>query len=66
LTFGFGIHTCPGAPLARLEMRMLLEELLRRLPDLKTDPTAPSYQFGGADYSFLAKLPVTFTPGSRE
>ncbi|MDT7728745.1 MAG: hypothetical protein QOI21_5321 [Actinomycetota bacterium] len=32
LSFGFGAHLCLGAPLARLEMRVFLEEMARRLP----------------------------------
>jgi len=34
LSFGKGIHYCLGAPLARLEARVVLEELTQRAPDL--------------------------------
>jgi hypothetical protein len=64
LTFGFGIHTCPGASLARMELRVMLEELLRRIPDLSIS-TVPEYLFGGGDYSFIPSLPGHFTPGQR-
>ncbi len=62
LSFGFGIHTCPGAALARMELRVLLEELLRRIPDLQVAVDEPVYRFGGGDYSFMATLPVKFAP----
>lgn len=36
-TFGYGIHTCIGQVLARLEGRIVLEELLKRFPDWQVD-----------------------------
>ena len=35
LAFGRGIHTCPGAPLARTEARVSLERLLDRTTDIR-------------------------------
>jgi len=41
LAFGYGIHYCVGAPLARLEMRILLETLTQSLPDSHLIPNQP-------------------------
>ena len=37
LTFGYGIHFCLGAALARLEGRVALEEVLKRFPEWDVD-----------------------------
>jgi len=39
--FGYGIHFCIGAPLARLEVRVALEELLAGTQRIKLDPDQP-------------------------
>ena len=37
LTFGYGIHFCLGAALARLEGRIALDEVLQRFPEWDVD-----------------------------
>ncbi len=38
LLYGSGVHVCPGAPLARLELRLLMEALLARAGDIALAP----------------------------
>ena len=53
VVFGFGIHLCIGAALARLEARVAFEELLARFPDYEIDETGvvrgPAAIFRGLD-----------------
>jgi len=35
ISFGFGAHFCLGAPLARLELQIILERLTQRIPDMR-------------------------------
>ena len=62
MSFGFGIHTCPGAALARMELKVLLDELLDTFPDLRIAGGHPVWEFGGGDYNCIPALPVTFSP----
>ena len=40
IAFGHGIHTCPGAPLARSETRITIERLLDRTTDIRINEEA--------------------------
>ncbi len=55
LLYGAGIHACPGAPLARLELRTIIEELLGKTANIALLPGKPPvnavYPAGG--YSVL-------------
>ncbi len=62
LAFGFGVHFCLGARLARLEARVAMEEILRRLPDYEVDEAGVSVVHAG-NVAGLATLPIRFTPG---
>jgi len=41
VAFGLGIHRCIGSNLARMEMRVAMEEWLKRIPDFRLDPARP-------------------------
>jgi len=61
LAFGYGIHFCIGAPLARLECEIAISTILNRLPNIKLDPTANSLEWRTSNIiRGLKKFPVTF------
>lgn len=62
-TFGKGIHTCIGMHLARMEVRLVLEQVLARLPDYQLSVTTGPQLAGGLMWGFDS-LPATFTPGA--
>ena len=62
LAFGHGIHFCLGAPLARLEARIVLEALLTRLPGLALAPGAELERMESSIVYGLKELPVTWQP----
>ncbi len=63
VAFGFGIHFCLGAPLARVEGQIALGTLLRRMPALALQTATPEWRDSSA-LRGLKTLPVTFE-GSR-
>jgi len=65
LTFGVGGHRCLGAPLARLEMKIMLEEVLQRLPDFSIEPEGVRHPITVTIIWGRTSLPATFTPGPR-
>jgi cytochrome P450 len=60
LTFGFGMHFCVGAHLARAELATALDVVLERLDDLQLASDAPT-RFVGSVLRGPDILPVTFT-----
>lgn len=64
LAFGVGPHRCLGASLARLELSVATEEILRRLPGLALDPSIPP-RYTNSTSRGLTQLGITFEPGSR-
>ncbi len=59
LGFGWGIHICLGAPLARLEMKVAFEELLPRLGDYSLD-MAHAERSHGPQFRGYQVLPISF------
>jgi cytochrome P450 len=63
VAFGAGAHRCLGAHLARLELIVLLEEILHHVGDYQLDRDRVN-RFPGLTRG-IASLPVTFTPRSK-
>jgi cholest-4-en-3-one 26-monooxygenase len=57
---GGGPHHCLGANLARLEIKVMFEELLRRLPDMELD--GPVERLRSNFINGIKHMPVVFTP----
>jgi cytochrome P450 len=66
VTFSAGIHRCPGSNFARMELRVVLEEVLRRLPDYRIVDEGVRKHLDISIIDSYARAPITFTPGRRE
>jgi cytochrome P450 len=60
ISFGHGPHACLGTHLARLEMRVALNLLLDRLPNLRLDPEGDDPHIRGQIFRSPTSLPVLF------
>jgi cytochrome P450 len=64
-TFGLGIHRCLGSNLARLELRVAVEEWLARFPDFElADPDAVTWSLG--QVRGPRTLPIRILPASGD
>ena len=62
VAFGVGIHRCVGSNLARMEVRVALEEWMARIPDFwLEDPAAVTW--AGGQVRGPRSLPVVFPAG---
>ena len=65
VAFGFGPHFCMGANLARMEIKVVFEELFRRLPDIAVvDPDRLPDRTPSAFVAGLLHMPARFTPAA--
>lgn len=63
LAFGGGVHRCLGSHLARLELRVAMEEIHRRMPDYAIkEGEVPVYTSGLRAVEYL---PLVFSSGPR-
>jgi cytochrome P450 family 142 subfamily A polypeptide 1 len=65
VAFGFGTHFCLGASLARLELEVMFEELLRRIPDWRLVPGAAPKILPATFTRAYDAVPIEFTPEAR-
>lgn len=65
ISFGHGIHKCLGAHLARMQGRIAIGTLLRRLPDIQLAVAPSELRYKPSILvRGLEELPITFTPTS--
>jgi cytochrome P450 len=63
IAFGKGEHFCLGANLARLELRVMYEELLKRIPYMEL--AAPPERLRSNFITGIKRMPVRFKPTSK-
>jgi cytochrome P450 family 142 subfamily A polypeptide 1 len=61
VAFGFGTHFCLGASLARLEIRVMFEEILRRMPNMRLADGADPKKVPSAFACAYDAIPIELT-----
>jgi cytochrome P450 len=64
IAFGAGPHRCAGSNLARMNLRVAIDEIVRRITDARLQPGA-GIEFHSTFNRAPLSVPITFTPGPR-
>jgi cytochrome P450 len=64
IAFGAGPHRCAGSNLARMNLRVAIDEIVRRITDARLQPGAGT-EFHSTFNRAPLSVPITFTPGPR-
>jgi len=65
MAFGFGMHSCLGAALARMEVRVVFEELLKRIPEYEIQESGLARAHNPNVRGFT-HVPATFKPAAAK
>jgi len=63
IVFASGLHRCLGSHLARLELRIAVEEFLDRIPDYQVT-VGETLEWDNQAVRTVARLPITFEPAA--
>jgi len=61
LSFGIGQHVCLGARLANMQLKLLLNRIVRRIPDIRPVGSELDY-LPSLLFNAVRSFPVVFTP----
>src|SRR5262249_39288864 len=64
ISFGMGIHRCPGSHLARIEFNEIMNAVLDRIPDFRIVEPGPVEYPSWAMLGGWASIPVEFPPSA--
>lgn len=65
IAFGLGAHRCLGSHIARIELRIVLEELLRRIPNFTVEPESAEFNRDCGMVFGYNRVQAIFQPGRK-